>query len=142
VTLTEGATLPRPGEGPLALRFLTPMNAEGDDPLDRPATILARLARRVEGMARWQDAGLAVDWAALGRLWSGLEYDVTPLLPGRLPRRSGRTGQRFGVETVAGSLLILDPPAALLPLLRIGVATHVGKGASEGHGRFVLEPAR
>lgn len=138
VSLAEGGALPMVGDSTsgVSLRFLTPMNAEGDDPLDRPSTVMARLARRIEGMARWQDAALQVDWQALGQVWLALDYDTASLVAGRMPRRSGQAARRFAVETVEGALLVADLPASLAPLLRIGTVIHVGKGASEGYGRF------
>ena len=120
------------------LEFLTPMNAEGDDPLERPATLFARLARRIEGLAAWQDAALEEDWRQLGTLWEALPYDVAQLRRRRADRHSGRAGKSFTVETVDGSLQITDLPPVLWLLLVIGSVTHAGKGATEGFGRFRL----
>ena len=64
------------------LTFLTPMNSEGDDPRERPATIVARLARRAEGLARWHDAAIGEDWRALGEVWASLDYDAGGLHAG------------------------------------------------------------
>jgi len=143
VLVAEGGALPMVEDrlGGVSLRFLTPMNAEGDDPLDRPSTVLARLARRIEGMARWQEAALDVDWPALGRLWLTLDYDTTSLVARRMQRRSGQAGRRFGVDTVEGTLRVANAPASLAPLLRIGTVIHVGKGAAEGYGRFRADAA-
>ena len=120
------------------LEFLTPMNAEGDDPLERPATLFARLARRIDGLAAWQDAALEEDWRQLGTLWEALPYDVAQLRRRRADRHSGRAGKSFTVETVDGSLQITDLPPVLWLLLVIGSVTHAGKGATEGFGRFRL----
>jgi hypothetical protein len=59
--------------------FLMPVNAEGDDPFERPSTLLARLARRVEGLARWQDAAIAADWPALAAAWREASYGLGQL---------------------------------------------------------------
>ena len=127
-----------PDGGPAILEFLTPMNAEHDDPRDRPATVIARLARRVEGLARWHDIALDEDWNQLSAIWGAAEYDTHMLHPVTTPRRSGRKAQNFSMFAVDGSLAIggLSPP--LRALLAIGVSTHIGKGASEGFGHYQL----
>ena len=131
--------IPVPPAPPIALLdFLTPMNAEGDDPIDRPATLFARLARRIEGLAAWQDAALDEDWRHLATLWEALPYDTGQLRRRRTARHSGRAGKSFTVETIDGSLQIADLPPALWSLLVIGSVTHAGKGATEGFGRFRL----
>lgn len=122
----------------VSLDFLTPLNAENDDPLDRPATVLARLARRVEGLARWQDVAIDEDWRALAANWAELSYDASSLRRVRIHRRSGRTAREFVMDAVAGTLCIDGVPAPLRALLAIGEQVHIGKGASEGFGRFVL----
>lgn len=133
----EGIAVP-PAPPLAALEFLTPMNAEGDDPIDRPGTLFARLARRIEGLAAWQDCALDEDWQRLAAEWQALTYDVSLLRRSRSDRHSGRSGARFMVETVAGSLQIADVPSSLRVLLVLGSMTHVGKGATEGFGRFRL----
>ncbi len=123
------------------LDFITPMNGEGDDPIQRPATIIARLARRVEGLARWQDTAIADDWAHLARLWSNLDYDTRGLARKRMNRHSGRGQQGFTVTALSGRLTLRAVPAALLPVLVIGAETAIGKGATEGFGRYRLSRA-
>lgn len=140
VDVTEGRGVVAPRElSDVELRFLTPMNAEGDDPIDRPATILARLARRVEGLARWHDVTVHEDWVALGRVWAALDYDTAGLGRETLDRRSGRAERDFRAEAVTGTVCVLDVPT---PLLAIGATAHVGKGAVEGHGRFRVSSGR
>ena len=118
--------------------FLTPVNGEGDDPFERPATVLARLARRVEGLARWQDAAIAADWRALAGAWREASYDLGQLHRVAIVRRSGRERRDFTIGAAEGVLRIADLPAALWPLLVIGSETQIGKGASEGYGRYLL----
>jgi hypothetical protein len=50
---------------------------------------------------------------------------------------SGRARRDFTVEAVAGVMRPTDLPAALWPFLVIGRHTRVGKGATEGFGRFL-----
>lgn len=133
----EGVRVP-PWREAVELEFLTPMNAEGDDPRERPATIVARLARRVQGLAQWHDAAIAADWTALGAVWGSLAYDTGSLRTERAWRRSGTQARSYEPPTVKGMLCITDVPSDLWPLLAIGQQTHVGKGAGEGFGRFVV----
>lgn len=133
----EGVRVP-PWREVAELEFVTPMNAEGDDPLERPATIVARLARRVQGLAQWHDAAIAADWAALGAVWGGLSYDTASLRVERVWRRSGTQARSYEPPAVRGMLRITGVPPELWPLLAIGQQAHIGKGASEGFGRFFL----
>ena len=120
------------------LDFLTPLTAESDEPLERPATVLARLARRVEGMARWQDVAIEADWRTLAVAWEGMSYDVSGLRRARVARRSGRGSRTFAMEAIVGTLGVDGLTQELCALLAIGQQVHIGKGASEGFGRFVL----
>lgn len=137
VRAIEGLRTPPPRD-PVEVQFLTPMNAEGDDPLERPATILARLARRAQGMAQWHDAAVAADWPVLARRWDALPYDTAFLRQRRVGRRSGQQRLRYETDAVEGTLRIIEVPSELRALLAIGREVHVGKGASEGYGRFLL----
>lgn len=123
------------------MEFLTPVNAEGDDPLERPGTIIARLARRLDGLARWQDATVVADWRGLASRWDAADYDVRGLVRGRVVRRSGRSLADFTAQLVSGSLRIEVLPEDLWPILAIGREIHVGKGANAGFGRFALRSA-
>ena len=134
----EGISVPPPRTH-ADIRFLTPMNAEHDNPLDRPATILARLARRVEGLSRWQDVELDVDWASLADAWARVEYDMAGLESHQVDRRSGRGARTFEMPAIIGTLGVGNLDRALWPMLAIGQRVHAGKGGSEGFGRFRLE---
>jgi CRISPR-associated endoribonuclease Cas6 len=139
VTVRAVEGLPLPDLPPAVdLVFLTPVNAEGDDPFERPSTLLARLARRVEGLARWQDAAIAADWPALASAWREASYDLGQLRRAAIVRRSGRERRDFTIGAAEGVLRITELPAELWPLLVIGSETHIGKGASEGFGRYLL----
>jgi hypothetical protein len=129
---------PPPERDTFEIQFLTPMNAEGDDPLERPATIVARLARRVQGLAQWHDAAIDADWQELSAVWESLSYDAGFLRRRRVTRHSGRQMRHYQTGAVEGALRIADPPAVLRKLLTIGREVLIGKGASEGFGRFLL----
>jgi hypothetical protein len=120
------------------VEFLTPMNAERDDPVARPGTIFARLARRIEGLALWHDVAVAADWASLARQWNEVAYDVRSLRAGNAHRHSGGSQAHFDVPTVSGTLFVADLTPDLWTLLALGAETHVGKGAVEGFGRYLL----
>jgi hypothetical protein len=133
----EGLRLPDERDT-VEIQFLTPMNAEGDDPLERPATIIARLARRIQGLALWYDAAIDVDWKGLSAAWETLAYDTGFLRHHRVQRRSGRQMRRYETDAIEGVLRLMEIPPMLRALLTIGREIHVGKGASEGFGRFLL----
>jgi len=122
------------------LRFVTPLDASGDDPLDRPATIIGRLARRVDLMSRWMGVEVDADWPLLARLWNGLDYHSAGLRRAAgLPRRSGRNGNSFSQALVEGELSIAGPLDPIRPILVVGQSCHAGRGATHGLGRYVLE---
>jgi hypothetical protein len=137
VDAIEGRSMP-PARPAIDMVWLTPMNAEGDDPFERPATVLARLARRIEGLAHWQDTAIDADWRALAAAWEAVSYDLGELRRVPLARRSGRSRRDFTVDGAAGVLRLGDVPTELWLLLVIGETSHFGKGANEGFGRYRL----
>ena len=138
----ELLTLSRMPEAPRArhveIEFLTPMDASGDDPIDNPATVIGRLARRIDGLARWQEARIDADWAQAAKRWSGLEYDARGLRYLTGSRGSRRQNREIPVSAVAGTLSVHGDLAEILPLLLIGQTSHVGRGAVSGYGRFEI----
>lgn len=118
--------------------LLTPLDAEGVDARERPDSVLARMARRVDLMARWQDAALDTHWQALADSWHGLEYDVVNLVPLDVPRRAGRGRHGFAQPMLTGSLTVMGDLGLLGPLLRLAELSHVGRGATAGFGRVAV----
>jgi CRISPR-associated endoribonuclease Cas6 len=122
-----------------SLDFVTPLDAAGDDPLDRPATVIGRLARRIDLLARWMDVEIDADWPTLAASWNDLDFQTGGFARAPpLDRKSGRGQHRFQVRLMAGSLGLggeLDP---FWPLLVLGQSSHVGRGATAGLGRYVL----
>lgn len=139
LAITEiSAPTPRP-QPAVVLDFLTPLDAAGDDPLDRPASIIGRLARRLDLMARWMDVEIDADWRGLAELWNSLDYDVASLARASLDSRSGRDRQRrFQRDLIVGALAVYGDLAPLWPILALGQLTHAGRGATAGLGRYVL----
>lgn len=123
------------------LVFATPVDASGANPLDQPSTLIARLARRIDGLARWQDAALDVRWDDVRQVWESLNYDESGLVPVLPDRASRRQERRIVNEAVVGELIIAGNIAPIWPFLVIGETCHVGRGAVTGMGRLRLEPA-
>ena len=118
------------------LLFETPVVAEGDHPKDTPSTLVARLARRIDGLARWQDAQLDVDWRELREDWLSISYGTIALEDGRMPRRSAKNCENYETEVVGGSVYLTGNLAPVWPLLVLGTRTRLGKGANAGFGRY------
>ena len=134
----SGALTPRPRSS-VVMEFVTPLDTAGDDPLDRPASIIGRLARRIDLMARWMDVEIDADWRELAAVWNNLDYDVASLSRARLDSQSGRDKKRrFQRGLLQGSLAVSGDLAPIWPLLAIGRFTHAGRGATAGLGRYVL----
>jgi hypothetical protein len=134
----SGALAPRPRSS-VVMEFVTPLDAAGDDPLDRPASVIGRLARRIDLIARWMDVEIAADWRELAAVWNGLDYDAASLSRAQLDSRSGRDQKRrFQRGLVQGALVIAGDLAPIWPLLAIGRLTHAGRGATAGLGRYRL----
>jgi hypothetical protein len=136
---------PRPRSS-VILEFVTPLDAAGDDPLDRPASVIGRLARRIDLLARWMDIEIEDDWRELAALWNDLNYDVASLSRARLDSRSGRDHRRFqrglvqGGLAIAGDLARSSPsadsltPAAAPPRGWGGIGWGEPEGLAEGDG--------
>lgn len=119
------------------LTFLTPLNCEGDeDPIDVPWSVVSRLARRVSALARWQDAGLAIDWEVFSAGIRQLSYDPRGLVPGSSLRVANQSRSEFQVPSLIGELRVAEIPPTVAALLSIGETTHIGKGANIGFGRY------
>jgi hypothetical protein len=139
-----GVAMPRPRDTVL-LDFLTPLDAAGDDPLDRPASVVGRLARRIGLMARWMDVVIDADWPALAAHWNALPCDPAGLARETLDSRSGRqrddrTGgrRRFARPLLSGTLAIGGDLVPVWPLLVLGETCHAGRGGTAGLGRYRL----
>ena len=72
--------------------------------------MLARLARRVEGLARWQDTAIVADWPVLAEAWREASYDLGQLRRSAIVRRSGRERRDFTIGAAEGVLRIAELP--------------------------------
>jgi hypothetical protein len=134
----SGALVPRLRSS-VMMEFVTPLDAAGDDPLDRPASVIGRLARRIDLTARWMDIEIAADWRELSAVWNALDYDAASLSRAQLDSRSGRDQKRrFQRGLVQGALAVAGDLAPIWPVLALGRLTHAGRGATAGLGRYVL----
>lgn len=121
------------------MRFITPVDCKNTDPLDRPVSILSRLASRLYLMARWQDVAIEVDWRQISAAWRALEINVIKQERHKITRDSGRTSTRFFIP---GRLLDVELSGnlqAVWPLLKLGEVVHVGRGTVAGLGRYKLD---
>lgn len=121
------------------LDFLSPFDVRGEDPLNDPASLIGRLARRIDGMVRWMDAELDVDWAALSNHWRGLDAHFIEADPITTRRFSRRQNREIVNETALGRLALSGDLRPIWPLLVLGQYTHVGRGAVSGYGLYRLD---
>lgn len=120
------------------LDFLSPMDATGEDPLDVPASVIGRLARRIDALARWQDALIDVVWDDLATYWRALDYDAGGLERVAIRKWSGRQQRLAEDPGVLGRLGIAGDLAPVMALLALGERTFIGRGAVSGFGRYRL----
>ncbi len=126
--------------GAVEISFLSPVDASATDPLDAPHSLIGRLVRRIDGLARWQDAGLELDWPGIDAASRELDYDVSGLRRRQQPRRMGRAGKNLNAPTLSGVLAVGGDLRPVWPFLVVGETCHMGRGAVQGLGRYRLCP--
>ena len=122
----------------VVLEFDTPFDGTGMSVLDQPSTLVARAARRVDGMARWMDCRVDADWETMAAAWSQLEFDASDLVADRARRGSARQRREMENPVFRGCVAIAGELAPVWPLLLLAQTTHIGRGAVSGYGRFQL----
>lgn len=129
-----------PGAPPeaAALDWLTPLDAEKMDPAGKPGSILKRLHRRLQGLARWHDAALWELPDELVSYWEAIARTGEMDSPKPVPARSGLQQRTFHADTARGRLSLHGDLAPFWPLLRTGERCAIGRGATRGNGRYVL----
>lgn len=132
----NGVELPRNQER-MALNFLTPVDASGkSDAIER--SLLSRLLRRVDGLARWQGYALDPDYArSLTQILSELDYSRSTLSPG-VYKSPNRKAENRHHKTMLGELIAIGDVSAISAFVALGERCHVGRAAVEGLGRFNL----
>lgn len=139
--LTGGTMKIPPAPPAIVMNFLTPFDASGTDFRVTPSTVVARLARRVDALARWMDVEVETRWQEIADAWHGARFSVADLQGGVAVRGSRRQRKVYENDVVNGSILIEGDLAPFWPLLMLGQTCHVGRGATVGYGRYVLEEA-
>lgn len=139
---SEGLTLPPPASA-FTLEFLSPLALSGADPRERPASLIVNLARRLEGLARWQDATLAgqLDMAEIASIAHGLDYEFRDAHKVEWLRGSRRQDQSVPMRGLMAALEISGQAAShpdLAALLALGASCHIGADIAFGCGRFEL----
>ena len=137
VLTVEGLSLP---DSPPAttLRLLSPLENEARAMRDQPWGVVARIARRVSGLARWHDAEIDASWEDLSETWKRLDYDLSATHDDVVDRRS--RGRGFSEPTLVGDIRISGDLGSIWPLLRMGETAGAGRGAVHGLGRFEVLP--
>ncbi len=121
------------------LVFDTPMDAAGLDLRINPASVVARLARRIDGLSRWMGVGVDADWLAMAECWNGCAYFCADLQEGVATRGSRRQGRLYANPVVSARWTIAGDLRPIWPLLVLGQTSHIGRGAVSGYGRYHLE---
>lgn len=129
----EGLAMDTPPTA-VALDWLTPLDAEKIDPVERAASVLTRLHRRLDGLARWHDSRLApLDEGAVA-YWQAM---AQPTLTKRsILQVHARQAQR--TDVAEGAMALHGDLAPFWAMLRLGERCFVGRGAARGQGRYRL----
>lgn len=125
-------------ETPLEIRHKEGARADAAGSSFTLKSLVATLANRVSGLARWQDAALVTDFRALTEQAVVLPVQVLDHLPDRWRRFSRRQGQWIPMGGRRLVVLIEGDLAPLMPLLAIGETCHAGSHASLGLGRYTM----
>lgn len=117
------------------LEFTGPVDAAGKGGPAEPS-LLSRLLRRVDGLARWQGLALSPNHGrALAALIADLDFSQSHLRAGQYLSPSKKSRMRRH-PTLTGTLVVKGPLAPLLPVMAIGARCHMGRAAVEGLGRY------
>jgi hypothetical protein len=134
----------RPARESALLRFLTPADLRKDgrpiDYFDGP-TFVSRLLRRVGSLAEhyggWSPEGF--DFLAIVAESSSMICTDRGLHQYQTERLSTRQDRRHPLTGLVGRVELSHISPRLWPYLLVGERLHVGKGASFGMGKYVME---
>ncbi len=140
----RAADLVRPGDAErstLTLRFLTPLDLK-----DKGSAVLTphlgplvrRLRDRANALASFfADGPLDLDFKGISAIADDVRLAEDRTRPLEVSRRSTRTGQRHDVGGLVGEARYEGVAIGeLMPLLRVGEVTHVGRHCAFGNGRL------
>lgn len=129
------------------LRFLTPLRLQHEghvllraEQITAPLLLMA-LARRIQKLSdihthdrpQLNLAALRDQAGQLGLVTDGLRHVS-------ISRYSSRQQQTVELDGMLGDVILQGHPGDFGPLITFGEAMHVGKNATHGLGRFVIEP--
>ena len=122
----------------VVVRFETPteLKAEGGV-VEKPefAVLVARLRDRISNLRLcYQGGGLEIDFEAIGKAASAVAIVRSSLRRVEVSRQSSRTGQRHSIGGVVGEIEYRGDLGALVPFLRAGEWTGVGRQTVWGKG--------
>ncbi|MEN2990298.1 CRISPR system precrRNA processing endoribonuclease RAMP protein Cas6 [Tistrella sp. BH-R2-4] len=124
----------------VALDLLTPLALRrGGAMVQDPQGLLGALAGRINGLALWHGVAIDEPHDSVRSRSAGAIWDASDCRMHTWQRRAGKD-QRPAVAMAGliGRLVIHQVPAALLPVLVVGQATHAGSHAALGLGRYRL----
>lgn len=122
----------------VTLDWTTPLDAENLDASAKTGSVLTRLHRRLQGLARWHDAALPQLHADAVEHWE-MAADASAMdAPKMQAARSGLQRKTFFADSMRGALRLCGNLAPFWPMLQMGERCCVGRGAVRGMGRFVL----
>lgn len=125
----------------VVIEFETPFDATGTDFLEEPSTLIGRLARRIDGLSRWMDTRLEVNWDEHASAWKRAAFGVDIEEHGIAERGSRRQMRAIRNPVMKASVYVAGDLKPFWPLLMIGQTCHVGRGAVSGFGRYRLVEA-
>jgi hypothetical protein len=137
-------TVPRPGTGPVSIRFITPLRLKLDGKVcgrPGPADLALALAWRTNALATLYGASeQPADDAAIKRAAEQIEVEESTTRLVHVRRYSARQRQKMDLPGVLGHFRWRggSPLDELWPLLLFGEVVQVGKGTALGFGRYVI----
>jgi hypothetical protein len=135
------APVPLPPAMAYALTFSTPLVLrQGEAPQLSAAALVMGLLTRLEGLARWHDLDLMLDWSAVRAMVNAMELATPGARLVRWNRASARQGREIPMAGWVGPILLTGEAELLGLLLVLGETAGAGGFTSAGHGQFRAIP--
>ena len=121
------------------LRFLTPLLLRHDSAAHiEPGAFLRSLIHRVDGMARWCNTSLDLDFPALLEATKAVEGVWTEVDTQEWLRHALRQGRKIPMQGAVGTLSLRGDLAPFSDLIALGTVIHAGSRTAWGQGRYVI----
>jgi len=120
----------------ITLEWITPFDAEKIDASEKTGSILTRLHRRIQGMARWHDCTVEDLKDSHVEIWEACSDPKNLEAIPALPSYSGTKKSMYFADAASGSIRLINNADLFWPLLVIGERCAVGRGATRGRGQF------